>query len=108
MVWIDGEEWYQTEIDKVTTTRKIMAGNRPIEIKHAKKKTIKVLIWDNGGKTLVRSIPPKKDDPEGAWKDEKINFKFREDAQAMIEVLQEWLKADIASEEARGIGGVDF
>lgn len=80
-------------------------ANRPIEIKHAKKKTIKVLIWDNGGKNLVRSIPPKKDDPEGAWKDEKINFRFREDAEAMIEVLQEWLAVDAARETG---GEIDF
>lgn len=82
--------------------------NKPIVLKSNKKGNIKVLIWDNGGVTLVRSIPPKKDDPEGSWKDEKINFRFEAEAEALIEVLSEYLKFNKVKSDASSNRDMDF
>lgn len=73
-------------------------ANRPIEIKGTKKKLIKASIWDNGGVTFIKSIPPKKDDPEGEWREQKISF-FDNEIETAIEVLTK------VKEQQSGLGG---
>lgn len=65
-------------------------ANKPVEIRGTKKKTIKAKIWENGGITLEKSVPPKKDESGnavGEWKNYSISF-FPDEVETAIEVLE--------------------
>lgn len=85
-------------------------ANPPLTIRSDKKGTVKLLQWESGGKTLVISRPPPKDDPEADWTEEKLNFKFDDQAEAMIEVLERDLNGEVGEKaqyksEAKKYGG---
>lgn len=60
------------------------------------KGNVKVLQWDNGGKTLVYRTPPPKDAPKDTpWPEQRINYRFNDIAEAIIEVVERDLSGEI-------------
>lgn len=92
MAW---EEYYsglaEDYIYRRNMARDRERSNAPEKILAKDRGNIGVLLWDNGGKTLFLNIPPPKDDPEGEWKEQKINFRFKNQAESLIEVLEKAL-----------------
>lgn len=52
---------------------------------------IKVNVWSKGGKTLQLSVPPKKDDPDSDWMNQTISFYYKNQAEDMIDALEQCL-----------------